>query len=223
MSLQKKREEEKAERHDRRRIEILEAAEQLFQSKGIKQTKMTDIAKASELGKATLYFYFKSKDEIVWKLLNKYSYEEYSAGKDYVASLEGNGYEKLTSYFELFTDKLIESYSVTEPSFQYREYMTAMVSEDRLTDEMKVELKKLVERNMSTINTIIGAGIEDGSINDRYSSMDLGSTIGTAFGTYFRYVVGLKASFDDDHMEKAKLDFRNFAHFVLIALKNKEE
>lgn len=44
---------------------ILAAAEQLFQKKGIERTTMDDIAKASEYSKATLYVYFKNKEEIV--------------------------------------------------------------------------------------------------------------------------------------------------------------
>lgn len=219
MSLRIKREEEKAERHEKRRLEILEAAERLFQLQGIRQTKMTDIARACELGKGTLYFYFRSKDEIVWKLLAKHSYDEHLAGMAYINSITGNGYEKLASYFELFTKDLINTYDVSAPSYQYREYMVSMVSENKLTDEMKIEYKALVDRNMSAIEQIIEEGINDGSIKDSIKSMPIGNAIGTAFGTYFRYVIGLKASFDDDYVNQAKESFKTFTLLMQVALK----
>nr|MDE5779658.1 TetR/AcrR family transcriptional regulator [Lachnospiraceae bacterium] len=40
-------------------------AEQLFMKKGIENTSMNDIAKASGYSKATLYVYFKNKEELV--------------------------------------------------------------------------------------------------------------------------------------------------------------
>lgn len=45
--------------------QIAAAAGRLFMEKGIKETSMDDIVKESGYGKATLYTYFKSKDEIV--------------------------------------------------------------------------------------------------------------------------------------------------------------
>lgn len=219
MNHQSKREEEKAQRHERRRLEVLEAAEILFQSQGIKQTKMTDIARACELGKGTLYFYFKNKDEIVWKLLAKHSYNEYMAGLNYIESVTGNGYKRLEHYFDLFSSDLISNYEVTAPSYQYREYMSTMVTEDKLTDEMKVEFKALVNRNMSTIEQIIDMGIKDGSIKNPMEELVLAPAIGTAFGTYFRYVIGLKAAFDEAYIKEAKDNFRTFTLLILAALK----
>ena len=43
---------------------ILKNAKGLFQRYGLKKTTMEDIAKSSGKGKSTLYYYFKSKDEI---------------------------------------------------------------------------------------------------------------------------------------------------------------
>ncbi|OJJ19615.1 hypothetical protein BKI52_22680 [marine bacterium AO1-C] len=43
---------------------ILKNAKELFRRYGLKKTTMEDIAKSSGKGKSTLYYYFKSKDEI---------------------------------------------------------------------------------------------------------------------------------------------------------------
>lgn len=48
--------------------QIAAAAGKLFMEKGIERTSMNDIVKESGYGKATLYVYFKNKDEIVGML-----------------------------------------------------------------------------------------------------------------------------------------------------------
>jgi AcrR family transcriptional regulator len=47
------------------RAAILQAAEKLFQKWGIAKTTMEDIAREAGKGKSTLYYYFKSKEEIL--------------------------------------------------------------------------------------------------------------------------------------------------------------
>ncbi len=53
---------------DRER-QIIEAAMAVFAREGFHEARMEDIAKESQLGKGTLYLYFKSKDAIIAALL----------------------------------------------------------------------------------------------------------------------------------------------------------
>ena len=58
------------EREKQARIQaILEAGLKIFGSQGYHGTSMDAIAEAAELGKATLYYYFKSKDELLLAIL----------------------------------------------------------------------------------------------------------------------------------------------------------
>lgn len=45
-------------------LQILQAAQQLFQKHGFQKVSMDDVAKAIGKGRSSLYYYFKSKDEI---------------------------------------------------------------------------------------------------------------------------------------------------------------
>ena len=47
-----------------RKLHILTAAQVLFQKKGLGSSTMEDIAKAAGMGKSSLYYYFKSQEEI---------------------------------------------------------------------------------------------------------------------------------------------------------------
>jgi len=65
---------ERREREEQGRLEaILRAAESVFTRKGYYETRMDDIALEAELAKGTIYYYFKSKDEIYAQLLERES------------------------------------------------------------------------------------------------------------------------------------------------------
>lgn len=48
-----------------RRADILQASEKLFIAHGINDTRIEDIAKQADIGKGTLYLYFKNKEDIL--------------------------------------------------------------------------------------------------------------------------------------------------------------
>jgi len=63
---------DRREREEKGRLDaILAAAEDVFARKGYYQARMEDIAEEAELAKGTLYYYFKSKDEIYLHLLDR--------------------------------------------------------------------------------------------------------------------------------------------------------
>jgi len=65
---------ERREREEKSRLAaILVAAENIFAEQGYHGARMDDIAEAAELAKGTLYYYFKSKDEIFMHLLKRES------------------------------------------------------------------------------------------------------------------------------------------------------
>lgn len=67
MGISERKEREK----QRRREEILDAAEKVFFNKGIEKSTMDDVAQEAELSKGTLYIYFKSKEDIHWAISHR--------------------------------------------------------------------------------------------------------------------------------------------------------
>lgn len=55
----------------RRRQEIFDASAHLFVEKGFAETSMREIAAAAGIGKATLYDYFRTKDEVLLSFLER--------------------------------------------------------------------------------------------------------------------------------------------------------
>ncbi len=67
MGVKERRARERAER----RHQILEAARRLFLDQGFDQASVEEIAEAAEVSKGLVYFYFRSKDEILAALVRE--------------------------------------------------------------------------------------------------------------------------------------------------------
>jgi AcrR family transcriptional regulator len=64
MGITERKEREK----EQRRKDIVDAAERIFFSKGVRAATMDDVAEAAELSKGTLYLYFKNKEELYYAI-----------------------------------------------------------------------------------------------------------------------------------------------------------
>jgi len=58
--------------HDERRNEILDKAASLFETKGYDRTTVNDILREVNIAKGTFYYYFKSKEEVLDAILDRY-------------------------------------------------------------------------------------------------------------------------------------------------------
>lgn len=108
------------------RDNILEAAKELFELKGVEATTMDDIAKHADYSKSTIYVYFKSKEDIYNSIV-----------EDYMSILTGEietcidaetGFED--SYYRL-CDCLV--------SFEekYPKYYASLMGEEKMTNSRK--------------------------------------------------------------------------------------
>ncbi len=61
-----------------RRKQILDAAEKVFTQRGFNKARMDDIVAESGLSKGALYWYYKSKDEIILALMDRFFAGEYA-------------------------------------------------------------------------------------------------------------------------------------------------
>ena len=61
--------ERKEREREARRTQILDAAQKVFESRGLSQSSMDEIAKEAELAKGTIYLYYKNKDELIVGLI----------------------------------------------------------------------------------------------------------------------------------------------------------
>lgn len=80
---------------EERKSDILDAAEQLFATKGYTKTTVTDILNVLDIAKGTFYYYFKSKEEVMQSVVNRYIHQGITAAKQIIEDVELSAHEKM--------------------------------------------------------------------------------------------------------------------------------
>ena len=85
-------------REEQTKTEIISAAQKLFQKYGIDKTTMDDIAGEVGKGKSTLYYYYTSKEEVFYAVVNKEKDEVIQSIKKTISHLKSPS-EQLKTFF----------------------------------------------------------------------------------------------------------------------------
>ncbi len=86
---------------------IVETAQQLFHLKGFSNTSIDDIIKKSGVKKGNLYFYFKSKDELGYAVLNRFT-EDFMQSHQHLAAKPGRPLQKIYGMLDRMEQSLRE-------------------------------------------------------------------------------------------------------------------
>jgi AcrR family transcriptional regulator len=136
----------------------------LILNDGINNITISQIAKAANIGKGTVYEYFKNKDEIVFELI-EILMQEHNKRKEAKLALHVTTREKVKSFFSFFytdedeelreiykqfTSIALSSTNDNMVSFQtecyilYEKWMENIVQEGITNNELKSEAKELI-------------------------------------------------------------------------------
>lgn len=155
--------ERKEREKERRRLDIIDAAENVFFTKGYEKATMDDIAKEAELGKGTLYLYFNSKEEIFNEIISRGMTILHNLFTD-AANAEGDGLcktRKIGEAYILFFNKYPNYYNAV--LFDYGKEINP--------DNVPEKLMDLKTKIMGLFISIIQEGIDDGSIRENIDPM----------------------------------------------------
>ena len=128
------------DKEEERRNEFMDAAEKLFKENGIVDTTINSIVKELDVAKGLFYYYFKSKDDVIDAVCEKYNEAFNEMMK---ASMERPGFdERLNQYIE-----------------------NSIASFARLHNQLKgkgedVDLTPLISRSMEEARNASIAGLE---------------------------------------------------------------
>jgi len=149
---------------EQKKKDIALATKALILSEGIGNITISQIAKAAEIGKGTVYEYFKNKDEIVFELV-EILMQEHNKQKEAELNKLTSTREKVKSFFNFFyvdADKeLREIYKQftaialsytnedmlsfqTECYILYEQWMEVIIQEGIKSNELKPEAKELI-------------------------------------------------------------------------------
>jgi len=178
-----KRKERKEKEKAARKKGILSAAQRVFSRKGYEATSMEDIASEAGFGKASLYFYFKGKEEVFLSLIKTGLEEQRSLLKQIMGSQLSN-VERL----EALVSKLFEHVD------QNREFIRIVHSESQklyatALEKVRSSIIREHEKTMEGIASIIQDGIRSGEFRKIEPAMAAGSLMGIIRSVIFSWFV----------------------------------
>lgn len=91
---------------ERRYTDIMDAAWGLFGQKGLEETSVEEIAACAQVGPATVYNYFGSKNDLLVALFVRYIEEEADAGEAVLQDLPGDAVDGMMALFETYLEGL---------------------------------------------------------------------------------------------------------------------
>lgn len=92
-----------AKTKEERRNEIIETAGKLFEEKGYEQTQVQDIVNEIGVAKGLFYYYFKSKDEVMEELADRYADAIIDAVNKLIDK-DISTFDKINRIFQIFID-----------------------------------------------------------------------------------------------------------------------
>lgn len=141
---------------DEREHAFKQAALKIFSAKGYHRTTMAEIALEAGFGKGTLYWYWKSKEELYFSLIED-MHREFLALVEEAAENEGNAWEKLQWLGGRITDLYYRDRDYCKLSWKMRAEEL-----ETFSPEYVERLYIYINRTKEKLQEIISQGIEEG-------------------------------------------------------------
>ena len=144
---------DRSDQRRRKRDAVLRAAAAAFSRAGFSNTSMDDVAAVLGVSKATLYQYFRSKQEILYEC-HVISMQHGEAGLTLARKHEGNGLEKLEIYLRRYM----------QGAFGELGNLAVLSDVNSLTPEHRGKVVKRRSKISHATDMLFKEGIGDGSI-----------------------------------------------------------
>ncbi len=162
-------EERKIREKEKRKNQIIDAAEEIIFSKGLDQATMDEIAEEAELSKGTLYLYFKNKNELYMAIAERGS-NLLNSRFAKIFTEDYSGIELIRQMGETYLD-FVRNNPGYFNAFQYYESLK------NVEELKKSNMAQTCEENMREAMTFmiraLQIGMQDGTIDDSYNPKEL--------------------------------------------------
>jgi AcrR family transcriptional regulator len=154
---------------EERRNELIDIAEQFFIKKGYEKTAVSDIVKKAKVAQGTFYYYFKTKEEILDSIIDRY------------IKLTVEGYEKIAN--EKGPDAVEKLVNIFQFSYSFRKNKTSLMQ--YLHEDKNAHLHLKFERKMpvktaKALSKIIRQGVEEKYFDTKFSEEAAKAFIGVS-------------------------------------------
>jgi len=153
---------------NRRKKQIMDAAQSIVVKKGYDQSRMDDIVKIAQLSKGAIYWYYKSKKDVYLSLID-YWFNEYSEGILENFNDSDRASMQLKSLFNYFVDQFEKNPDTFKIMVEF--WRTAGLDQD-----FNDKLQEIYSQFLEYIIDIIKNGINNGEfkkVNPRITALSI--------------------------------------------------
>ena len=157
---------------DERKVQIINAAEEVFTKKGFDEARMDDIAEETGLSKGTLYLYFKSKDDLIIAMLDRMIQREFKQLEN-LNQDELSATDAIWKITDLLTKDILGWLRLIPIVYQF----LALAFRNKY---VQLALKKYINRYLDILVPIIQRGVEAGEfrqVDTREVAIAMGAMI----------------------------------------------
>ncbi len=156
-------EDRKKREQQRRRTQIISAAETVIERKGFQQATMDEIAEEAELSKGTLYLYFSHK-EALYLAINKKGLQKLNDRFLHVMQQDQQGIELVKDLGDSFLSFITSNPNYTKALIYYE----SVINEEKLEEnEPAQECEEIGRQLLMYLTRAIQIGMQDGSITNQ--------------------------------------------------------
>jgi AcrR family transcriptional regulator len=202
---------------ERQRRRILDAAERLFDERGIDRVTMAEIISASGLRASTIYQYFSNKDELVWAILGEVLANLAAQAKEAMGAGK-TALGKIAALLELMADGLAEDRATVRFLAQF----DAMYARDWPAERLLTLEAQINPLGFGYFGTLIREGIADGSLRaDLDPDLTMHAVINTVIGAQRRLAL-LGNRVELEYGQPVDRLFRETIRVILLGLRATE-
>jgi len=162
----------KEKRSEKRRSQILDAATTVFTRQGFEKARMDDIVDEANLSKGTLYWYFKSKNDIIYAILERIFNAEFNSVLEQIGP-DSSAVDQLNQFISL----MLADLKKMEPIMPLMYDFFALGFRQRIVRNfMGTYLRKFVHM----LEPIIEKGVQEGAfraVNAREAALAIGAVL----------------------------------------------
>lgn len=145
------------------RERILTEARGVLLEKGLYETAMEEIAKASTCTRRTLYRYFPSKDELVFEVVIRILQDWNQVQQSIYENLTGTGFEQLETYLKALV-KYMEDQLDTLRFLGTFDFYTQDRSDVQCASELLIRFNEVSHSGHQYLQYVMEKGLADGSL-----------------------------------------------------------
>ena len=192
----------------KRRDQIVEAAAQVFAQKGYSGAVVADIAIQANIGKGTVYEYFKSKEDLFFAVFEWFQKKTENAATVGISALGGGAADRL----KVLNDSLMGQWDEIKDAFVLVMEFWAASSSTQMRQRFKSAFKQLYDDYRHIVSALIREGINSGEFRPDVKPEPVAAALVGTWDALF-----LQAWFDDSFDPAATAN--DFLDTVLRGLK----